>query len=49
MQKKIKIFVSNRIDLDAASFDSTILEPVRCGAVYDVRVRRKSPIRGQLN
>ena len=37
MQKKIKIFVSNRIDLDAASFDSTILKPVRCGAVYDDR------------
>lgn len=31
----IKIFVSSRIDLDCASFDNSMLVPVRCGAVYD--------------
>ena len=31
----IKIFVSDRIDLDSASFDNSLLIPVRCGAVYD--------------
>lgn len=33
----IKIFVSNRIDLESAFFNSTILYPVRCGAIYDQR------------
>lgn len=35
--KDIKIFVSNRIDLDSASFNNPLLVPVRCGAVYDTR------------
>lgn len=33
----IKIFVSNRIDLDSASFSNPLLIPIRCGAVYDKR------------
>lgn len=31
----IKIFVSDRIDLDSSTFDNPLLIPVRCGAVYD--------------
>ena len=31
----IKIFVSSRIDLECASFNNSMLVPVRCGAVYD--------------
>ena len=37
MSDKLKIFVSNRIDLETDSFNSSILCPVRCGAVYDKR------------
>lgn len=33
----IKIFVSNRIDLESEQFKSEILIPVRCGAVFDKR------------
>lgn len=39
----IKIFVSHRIDLDAASIDNPLYVPVRCGACYD---KRKSDIIG---
>ena len=31
----IKIFVSNRIDLDAEQIDNSLFIPVRCGAVFD--------------
>lgn len=31
----IKIFVSNRIDLDAEQIDNPLFVPVRCGAVFD--------------
>lgn len=31
----IKIFVSNRIDLDAEKIDNQLFIPVRCGAVFD--------------
>ncbi|MCR5143856.1 MAG: DUF4422 domain-containing protein [Lachnospiraceae bacterium] len=33
----IKIFVSNRIDLDSEIVDNPLYIPVRCGAVYDKR------------
>ena len=33
----IKIFVSNRIDLDSKQIDNPLLVPVRCGAVFDER------------
>lgn len=33
----IKIFVSNRIDLESSQFESEILIPIRCGAVFDKR------------
>ena len=33
----IKIFVSHRIDMDTSTFNSSILIPVRCGAIYDER------------
>jgi len=34
---EIKIFVSHRIDLESCSFKSSILCPIRCGAIYDRR------------
>lgn len=37
LKSDIKIFVSNRIDLNSAAFDNSLLIPVRCGAVYDER------------
>lgn len=37
MKKDIKIFVSHRIDMDSDVFESDILQPVRCGAIYDDR------------
>lgn len=37
MKKNIKIFVSNRIDLDSETIDNSLYVPVRCGAVYDKR------------
>lgn len=37
MGKKIKIYVSNRIDVDSVSIPNSIYVPVRCGAVYDKR------------
>lgn len=37
MGQKIKIYVSNRIDLDSVSIPNSIYVPVRCGAVYDKR------------
>lgn len=33
----IKIFVSNRIDLDSVQIDNPLYIPVRCGAVFDNR------------
>lgn len=33
----IKVFVSNRIDLESEQFESEILIPIRCGAVFDKR------------
>lgn len=33
----IKIFVSNRIDLDSEQIDNSLFIPVRCGAVFDSR------------
>ncbi len=36
--KKIKIFVSNRIDLKSEPVDNPLFVPVRCGAVYDKRI-----------
>ena len=33
----IKIFVSNRIDLDSEQIDNSLFIPVRCGAVVDSR------------
>lgn len=39
----LKIFVSNRIDMDSTQIDNKIYVPVRCGAVYD---KRTSQIKG---
>ena len=33
----IKVFVSNRIDLDSVHLESDVFIPVRCGAVFDKR------------
>ena len=33
----IKIFVSNRIDLDSINIENPLYIPVRCGAIYDKR------------
>lgn len=35
--KKIKIFVSHRIDLDSVVINNPLYVPVRCGAVFDKR------------
>lgn len=37
MEKKIKIFVSHRIDQDNIIIDNPLYIPVRCGAIYDKR------------
>ena len=34
---KIKIFVSNRIDMDSEAVENPLLTPIRCGAVADTR------------
>ena len=38
MSKNIKIFVSNRIDMDSKSIDNPLFVPIRCGACFDNRV-----------
>lgn len=35
MKKKIKIFVTHRIDKESVVIENDIITPIRCGAVYD--------------
>lgn len=44
MNTDIKIFVSNRIDINSESIDNPLFVPVRCGAVYDKNT--ESPLVG---
>ena len=39
--KNIKIFVSNRIDVNSVKIDNPLYVPVRCGAVFDDRGNRE--------
>lgn len=43
MGKSVKIFVSQRIDLDSARIENDVFWPVRCGAVFD---KTASPVCG---